>query len=246
MSEPTDDTDDKKTKAGAGADNVVRLDFKRASKPQPAAPGEPQLVAGRGGADEKLRDFTEMIERGMVMVTLDARRFGVRVPPRFAGELELRLNFSLRFQVADFRYDGRGVRASLSFQGTAFFCDVPWTAIYQLRSHVDNQVRLWPDDMPDELIAMIPEAARVLKNREDEKARREAETAALLTTPSAPLSAADKPALALSGPALIEKSTSEKSGEKASEEKPASTEGEAKPEDDPPAPKRPGLRLVKS
>jgi stringent starvation protein B len=226
MSEPTDDSDETPVPPATdegGNDNVVRLDFKRQGKAAATAAPEAQLITGRGGSEEKLRDFTEMVERGMVMVVLDARRFGVRVPARFAGELELRLNFSHKFQVPDFRYDERGVRASLSFQGSPFFCDIPWTAVYQLRSHVDNHVRLWPDDMPEELLAMIPEAARVLKQREDEKARRDAE---VTTSP----------------PATTPGASPTTSTESTEEGKPADAPGP----DDPQPPKRPGLRLVKS
>ena len=48
----------------------------------------------------------------MVMVVMDTRRQGVQVPPRFADDFQLRLNFSHKFYIDDFEYDEYGVRAS--------------------------------------------------------------------------------------------------------------------------------------
>ncbi len=104
--------------------NVVHVDFARAKK----APSSVE--------QQKFEAFCELIEQGMVMVTLDARCAGVSVPPYLAQEADLRLNFSHRFQVRDFAYDAEGVRASLSFPEGIFYCNVPWTAVLAIRSHV--------------------------------------------------------------------------------------------------------------
>jgi stringent starvation protein B len=109
---------------------------------------------------EKLRVFARLAERGMVMVTLDARSAGVRVPPHLAGELQLNLNFSLRFGIDDFAFDDDGVRASLSFRGTPFSCDVPWSAVYLMTSAVDAERLMWPDSLPSELATLVPPQAR--------------------------------------------------------------------------------------
>ncbi|RVU44862.1 hypothetical protein EA187_10015 [Lujinxingia sediminis] len=115
-------------------DNVVRLPFgrqdtRRSPTPDlPKAPDDPRSAA-------KLALFSRLIEEGMVMVTLDPRVDGVSVPSRFQGQPELRLNFSHNFHLTDFDYDGQGVRASLSFQGKRFFCDIPWAAIGMLYAH---------------------------------------------------------------------------------------------------------------
>ena len=77
-----------------------------------------------------------------------------------SGDLELKLNFSHKFGVADFFYDDDGVRASLSFSGQAFFVDVPWTAVYGMLSHVDGERMIWPDSLPEELKALLPPQAR--------------------------------------------------------------------------------------
>ena len=154
------------------ADNVVRVDFS-ARKPRAKAPpvvraqppSSTEIAAER---PEKLRMFARLIEKGMVMVTVDTRANEVRVPTRFGGELQLNLNFSHRFGLEDFDYDDVGVRASLSFGGTPAFCDLPWTAVYGMTSHIDGERLLWPDSFPKELVALLPAQARHPRDPEPE------------------------------------------------------------------------------
>ena len=147
------------------ADNVVRVDFS-SRKPKTKAIRPPQRVQPPASTElsperpEKLRQFARLIEKGMVMVTVDARLAAVRVPSRFVGELQLNLNFSHRFGLEDFDYDDDGVRASLSFGGQPFFCDLPWSTVYGMTSHVDGERLLWPDSFPQELVSLLPAQAR--------------------------------------------------------------------------------------
>ena len=147
------------------ADNVVRVDFS-SRKPKAKAAPPSQRVQPPASTElsperpEKLRQFARLIEKGMVMVTVDARLPEVRVPTRFVGELQLNLNFSHRFGLDDFNYDDVGVRASLSFGGTPFLCDLPWSAVYGMTSQVDAERLLWPDSFPRELVNLLPAQAR--------------------------------------------------------------------------------------
>jgi stringent starvation protein B len=151
--------------------NLVRVDFKRGSR----------FVAASTEDAEKLQRFTELIQKGMVMATLDARKDGVQVPSRFATDPQLNLNFSHRFGVSDFAYDARGVRSTLTFGGQPYFCDIPWTAVWGLRSHVDNpdHVVLWHASLPAELKALLPEGTqeqleRAQKDREERRRQEDA------------------------------------------------------------------------
>lgn len=147
MPEPPDEDAGSPAPAADEA-NVVRVDFRaRVPPPDPSA-------------SEKLAVFSRFAEKGKVMVTLDARRPGVSVPSRFADDPQLNLDFSLRFGLADFAWDPRGVRASLSFQRQPFFCDVPWSAVYALYSHVDNERLTWAGSLPREILDQLPEASR--------------------------------------------------------------------------------------
>jgi stringent starvation protein B len=109
-------------------------------------------------AEAKAKAFADLIDRGMVLLTLDARSFGVRVPKHLRDDPALHLNFSHKFFLGDFSYDEHGVRASLGFSGQPFFCTIPWHAVWMMRSHVDGTVVLSADDMPAEIRAAMAEA----------------------------------------------------------------------------------------
>jgi hypothetical protein len=131
------DTDDENDPARAPDSNVVRVDFSaraRKTTPQPH-----MVVEVKPAADEpeKLQTFRRLIAR-------------------FHNTLELSLNFSHRFGIPDFNYDVDGVRASLSFQGHPMLCDVPWSAVYGMRSEVSREVQAWPADLPPELAERLP------------------------------------------------------------------------------------------
>jgi stringent starvation protein B len=176
MAGPDDNRDNDGT--GDDGENVVRVDF---SARRPRSTTEPttrpttaqvqQRIADaarlRPSASdlgperpEKLRMFARLIEQGMTMVSLDARREGVRVPHHLAGELLLNLNFSLRFGIDDFAFDDDGVRASLTFNKVPFFCEIPWSAVFQMTSTVNADRMMWPDSLPAELADLVPPQVR--------------------------------------------------------------------------------------
>ncbi len=163
---PPDDDDSSSDKSDRSdeqepVNNVVRVDFAaRQKKPPQPTITRPSAQSLSPERPEKLRMFARLIERGMVMITLDPRVGNTRVPPQFANEIQLNLNFSHRFGHEDFDYDDDGVRASLRFGGQAFFCDVPWDALYGMTSQVDGERLMWPDSFPEELAALLPAQAR--------------------------------------------------------------------------------------
>lgn len=97
---------------------VIRVNFGASQERGEHIPTEADLL--------KLEVFIDHIERGMTQVIVDATSEEVKVPPQFKERENLHLNFSLRFGVDDFDYDEYGVRSSLSFNGSYFFCDLPW------------------------------------------------------------------------------------------------------------------------
>ncbi len=103
--------------------------------------------------------FEQLIEAGMVMLHLDARRAGVQVPAQHCGDVHLCLNFSHRFGLDDFVCDPDGVSASLSFAGQRFHCVVPWSAVFIMTSQVEPKSYLWPEDLPPELLRMLAEVS---------------------------------------------------------------------------------------
>lgn len=102
--------------------------------------------------DEKKDRMLTALDRGMVMVHLDARRPGVLVPKHLATEAHLRLNVSYRFDPPDLTVGDWGVRCTLSFNGSRFKVAIPWSALFAITSHATKEFWLYPDDMPQELI----------------------------------------------------------------------------------------------
>lgn len=114
------------------------------------------LVISMPGKCEALK---ELLSKGMVTIHLDARRPGVVVPKSFSKEAHLRLNLSHKFHIPDLEIDELGVRATLSFQGQGFHCQILWMALFAMTPHNGDPVLLWRDDLPPELENMIQEEA---------------------------------------------------------------------------------------
>ena len=98
----------------------------------------------------------DRIEQGLVVVTFDTRRPGVRVPEQYRGIPQLHLSFSSRFRIDDFAYDEAGVRATLSFDNEDSFCDVPWSAVYAMSCETAHERHVFTESFPQELLAILP------------------------------------------------------------------------------------------
>ncbi|MFL5322382.1 MAG: ClpXP protease specificity-enhancing factor SspB [Myxococcaceae bacterium] len=168
-------------------------------------------------ADEKKDRIVAALDKGMVMIHLDARRPGVIVPQNLRGEAHLRLNLSYKFDPPDLSIGEWGLRSTLSFSGSRFTVAVPWSALFAITSYVTREFWIYPDDMPKELIeaSMVPtriESADIPEGSEQQ---------------------APKP-----GRPQLREVTGERN-----DEPPESPEG---PKDDPPRPAQRGhLRIVK-
>ena len=100
---------------------------------------------------QKHAAFVELVDQGMTMVHLDARTSGVDVPADYQNDAHLRLNFSHKFMLETFDITEDSIRSSLSFQGSMHICVIPWSAVFALTHHVTGEVRIWPEDIPEEL-----------------------------------------------------------------------------------------------
>ena len=96
-------------------------------------------------APSKRASLEKLLDQGMVMVHVDARRSGVRVPVAFRGDPQLRLNLSYRFASRDLAVTDDYVRCTLSFQGVPFYCELPLEAVFALTSHVTGEALVWPE-----------------------------------------------------------------------------------------------------
>ena len=112
------------------------------------------------GPEKKAR-LLAALDKGMVMIHLDARRPGVLVPASLRTESHLRLNLSYRFDPPDLTVGEWGVRCTLSFSGSRFTVAVPWSALFAITSHVTKEFWMYPDDMPAELIQQTMVTSKV-------------------------------------------------------------------------------------
>lgn len=117
---------------------------------------------GADTAPQKLEAMREIMDGGIVMVHLDPRKDGVQVPARFRGDAVLRLNFAYGFKLPALTIDDEGIYAILNFQGERAACNIPWSAVFALTSpDLDHHGRLWPEDVPQEVVSeLVAQASR--------------------------------------------------------------------------------------
>ncbi len=181
---------------------------------------------------EKKARLLDALDKGMVMIHLDARRPGVLVPTSLRNEAHLRLNLSYRFEPPDLTVGEWGVRSTLSFSGSRFTVAVPWSALFAITSHVTKEFWMYPDDMPPEIIQQTQVTTKVPESVTEQPAapapveRPRAVLREVVLQEQAPPSEEPAVAPAPVAPAPV-----------------VATEGP--PKDEPPTPRRGHLRLVK-
>jgi len=112
-------------------------------------------------APEKKKCMLAALEKGMVMIHLDARRSGVSVPPHLSQEAHLRLNLSYNFDPPDLSVGEWGIKSTLSFSGKRFSVAVPWSALFAIKSQVTEEHWHYEESFPPELLElMAAEAAK--------------------------------------------------------------------------------------
>jgi stringent starvation protein B len=90
-------------------------------------------------------------DRG-IYVHLDPRRPGVTVPPWFKKQpqLVLQIGLNMAIPIPDLRLDDDGMRCTLSFSGSPFYCVVPWSVVFAIVGD-DARGMVWPEDVPVEI-----------------------------------------------------------------------------------------------
>jgi stringent starvation protein B len=157
----------------------------------------------------------------------------VLVPGSLRNEAHLRLNLSYRFDPPDLTVGDWGVRCTLSFSGVRFTVAVPWSALFAVTSQVTKESWAYPDDMPAELLqqTLVTSKAPLPEPVAEAPARPRAilREVVPLTEAAEPTESAEPAELSppAEPPAPL-----------------AAVESEG-PKDEPPAPRRGHLRLVK-
>ncbi|HEX4451533.1 MAG TPA: ClpXP protease specificity-enhancing factor SspB [Kofleriaceae bacterium] len=112
-------------------------------------------------APDKRRTLEQLLGRGPVLVHVDARRADVVVPPRFREDasLVLRFGFSLAPPIRDLVIDDDGISGTLTFGGSPFHVGLPWTAVYAAMVEGEQRGTVWPEDVPEDVLAGTTDAA---------------------------------------------------------------------------------------
>lgn len=107
---------------------------------------------------EKRAHLDRLLEKGTVMVIVDARMQGVRVPPVHKENAKLPLNLDYAFRIPDFRVFDDRVEASLSFNMKNFFCVLPLDSIYIMNSCSNGETVIFPEDIPRDLLSEMADS----------------------------------------------------------------------------------------
>ena len=102
-----------------------------------------------------------LLDKGPVLVHLDARREAVSVPERFRREakLVLRFGYGLSPPILDLTVDEVGIGGTLVFGGVPFRCVLPWSAIFAVILDGESRGMVWPEDALADSVEAVPEAA---------------------------------------------------------------------------------------
>lgn len=105
----------------------------------------------------------ELLEKSNVLMHLDARREDVIVPRNLKTnpQLVLQLGLNLAIPIRDLDVADDGVKCTLSFNKTPFFCVLPYPAIFAMVAD-DGRAMVWPEDVP-----------AIVQQAHEEEARRE-------------------------------------------------------------------------
>jgi stringent starvation protein B len=101
------------------------------------------------------KDVAEALLKGpSLYIHLDPRKPEVIVPAYFKKQPQLVLQVGLNMAIAipDLKVDDEGVSCTLSFNRKAFWCKLPWTAVFALVGE-DMKGMVWPDEVPAEVAA---------------------------------------------------------------------------------------------
>jgi stringent starvation protein B len=111
----------------------------------------------------------QLLEQGAVLVHVDARREDVAVPTRFRGDpkLVLRFGYGLSPAIVDLAVDEHGISGTLTFSGQPFHCELPWTAVYAAVVEGAQKGMVWPEDIPDVVLAPPPRPGEPGASRDD-------------------------------------------------------------------------------
>ncbi len=117
--------------------------------------------------EQKRETMVQLLDRGLVMVHLDPRVDGVKVPEWFKSDPTLRLNIAYGFNLPALDIDEEGIYAVLSFSGVDHGCNLPWESVFAItRPDAQHEGRMWPESLPPELVETMSAMAEAVEKEE--------------------------------------------------------------------------------
>jgi hypothetical protein len=115
-------------------------------------------------AKEKRMRFDDLLQRGWVTIHLDSRRPGVKLPERFMGAADFRLQYGrdMPRPIPDLATSDEGVTATLSFDGQPEPTHVPWNAVYLITDR-KGRGRWYREDTPAEVVSKMDQSQRAVE-----------------------------------------------------------------------------------
>jgi len=128
------------------------------AEPDEIEPAGTALSDEHPSPPDKRSSIEQLLERGPVLVHIDARREDVTVPARFRGDpkLVLRFGYGLTPAIVDLVVDDTGISGTLTFGGVPFHCVLPWPGVYAAVVEGEQRGMVWPEDVPDVLLVPPP------------------------------------------------------------------------------------------
>jgi stringent starvation protein B len=119
--------------------------------------------------DKKVQ-LEKLLAHGTVMIIVDTRVVGVVLPDEDLDQPQIPINLDYGFQIPDFEVGPDGVQATLEFGPRSCFCKFPYDAIYAMRCDLNDELVIFPEDIPMDIAArmMDDEDAEVVDPRPSE------------------------------------------------------------------------------
>lgn len=118
---------------------------------------------------DKRAQLERLLQKGAVMVFVDARLKAVLVPEAHKANPRLPLNLDYAFGLPDFKVMETHVEGSLSFNQSPFFCVLPFDSIYMMTSPITGETVVFPENLPRDLKVQKKETHLSLINHPGQK-----------------------------------------------------------------------------
>ena len=120
------------------------------------------MAHGENNNEGKRIAFETLYDRGRVRVGFSMLHEGVELPSSAKSKSEngfsLALDYSIRFNMPQFKIDDSGIRAVLTFNGKSAMTSIPWEAVLFLAQN-DEIIEVWPYINRDLGVVVVPGVA---------------------------------------------------------------------------------------